>query len=236
MNKVTLITYILAFTGFGIHAQLSDVYVARNFGGTIDYYIVIFKNGCYFMDLSQQLSNDLIFSIDTSHGNYTLKNDEIILTDVNHGFEMKLLLLPNKTIKVKKGFAFMRDRYFGTYGYDNEKDCWTRGISPSQQKEERAKYNREHETVFPLRTGFYYCTIIDNNGYLLNIQEDNGYTLSYLDILLSEWIWKREKNELSLYDVHLEHSFYLLIGENCLISKYLPGEYLGDTLFYRQNR
>jgi hypothetical protein len=221
---------------FGIQAQLSEVYVVTNFNAAIDYFLIFFKNGCYYMELPEQVTHDQIFSIDVSHGNYMLKNNEILLTDVIHGFEMNLLVRRNKTLKVEKGFAFLENRYFGFNGGNYEKDCWIPEMSPSGQQEEREKYNQAQKALFPLRKGIYRSERFGDaqNCYRLNIREENNYSLHYKDILLSEGKWQRDKNVLELCDVHLQHSFYLLIDEKSLVSKYLPGEYQGCSLWYGQ--
>ncbi|MDR1602477.1 MAG: hypothetical protein LBS42_08625, partial [Tannerella sp.] len=89
---------------------------------------------------------------------------------------------------------------------------------------------------FPLRKGIYRSEGFGDarNCYRLNIREENNYSLHYKDILLPEGKWQRDKNVLALYDVHLQHSFYLLIDEKGLVSKYLPGEYQGCSLWYGQ--
>jgi hypothetical protein len=232
-----IITYLLATTALIANAQISGSYIAKNFNNKIDYRIIFLRNGCYYIELPEQITHDIILSLVTSYGSYTFNNKEIFLNDEAHGFKMQLLLFENKTLKVKKGFVFLENRYLGFYSNNHETDCMNSKISPSKQQEEREKYNQSHEAVFPLRKGIYRSEGYGDalNCYRLNIREENGYSLHYKDILLSEGKWQRDKNVLELCDVHLQHSFYLLIDEKGLISKYLPGEYQSCALLYSQS-
>jgi hypothetical protein len=56
-----------------------------------------------------------------------------------------------------------------------------------------------------------------------------------MKILISEGKWKRDGNELSLFDVGLQHPLYVLINEKSLISTYLQGDFKGILLFPKKN-
>jgi hypothetical protein len=132
------------------------------------------------------------------------------------------VFLKNKTATLK------RLGYYNDYSDDLP-------INLASQEKERRVYLQSHKSLFTLRYATYesednYQLNVKNkiekgHGYELSIQEDHRYTLYYKKVLLLQGTWSRNGNELALYDESLQHTFYALIGDEKLISKYLPGEY-----------
>lgn len=178
-----------------------------------------------------------------SYGKYDYKDEKIILTDEANGFTMQLRLLSTGKIMIEKGFSFLKDKSFSREIYNNENDYLTTDITIEKQKQERNIYLKSHKRPYPVHYGIYESennTFQDKEknihltglGYEIQLKKENKYTLHFKQILISEGIWNRNGNELSLFDETLQHSFYLLITDKGLISKYLPGEYSGCLLVY----
>lgn len=93
-------------------------------------------------------------------------------------------------------------------------------------QEERKNYKNAHVTFTPLIFGVFE----NEQGFKLNIQQNNKYKLEFKNIILSEGEWHRDDNVIELKDLNLKHSFYILIKDKILISKLLPGDYKGCSL------
>ena len=149
---------------------------------------------------------------------------------------------PFKALYAEKGFIFLLNKTGYEFGQSYEYNFKKTGIDSITQKKEREAYLQLHKDSYPhpLYLGVYESEnncqptrggkLEKGHGYELNIQENFQYTLHYNRILILQGTWKRSGNELALYDESLQHSFYLLIGQDGLISKYLPGEYRGSIL------
>jgi hypothetical protein len=55
--------------------------------------------------------------------------------------------------------------------------------------------------------------------------------LYYKQLLLSEGAWRRQRNEVILFDTHMQHPFYVLVGKDNLINCHLPGDFQGLSLY-----
>ena len=232
-----------------VQGQLSGYYHSTTSNENVDCYLSLYINGNYSVELIVQETDDMAFCSAFSQGVYSIKDNTIILNDANHGFVMQLQKSHPTRIITNRGFVFLKDM---TFIYDRGSDSadmnfWrmtTNDINYISQKKEREVYQQLHKDLYPphLYLGTYES---ENNcqpnqrgewekgrGYELNIQENYQYTLYYNRILILQGTWKRVGNELALYDESLQHSFYLLIGQDGLISKYLPGEYRSCILKY----
>ena len=240
--RTLLIGFFIITVSF-VQGQLSGYYYFRTSNKDVDCGLSLYKNGSYVIELGDDGELPILYAT-LSYGTYSLSNNGIILKDVNHGFTLKLNhTAPFKALYVEKGFVFLLNKTgyeFGeTYEYEFEQKI---GIDSIIQKKEREAYQQLYKDSYPhsLYLGIYES---ENNcqpnqrgewekgyDYELNIQENFQYTLHYNRILILQGTWKRVGNELALYDESLQHSFYLLIGRDGLISKYLPGEYRGSIL------
>jgi TonB family protein len=251
--KYTILLFCLlaSFTSSIAKTPFSGVYsLDLNEDNTC--YIDFYNNNRYTVEFIVSLSDDISEATTLSYGRFTKKENIIILHDTLQGFKMKLNLQTNNTIKIEKGFAFSKNKEFRYYGENYDKEEWTKWenykypITSYSQSNERSGYKRHNTYPYLFHVGQYESennTFIYENegfyetglGYELNIEENNNYQLYYAKILISEGKWKRDGNELSLFDVGLKHPFYVLINEKKLISTYLPGDFKGISLFPKKN-
>lgn len=206
-------------------SQINGIYSLDKSAENIDCNIYFFQSGSYYIELSENVTSDIIESLVLSYGKFSLKNNEVTLIDKVHNFKM-LLIVDNKALIVKKAFDFMINKSFVYYNCITEPEFIVPNINALILQEERKKYKKTHITLFPLNYGIFE----NEQGFKINIQQNNKYKLEFKNIILSEGEWHRDDNELELKDLDLKHSFYILINDKMLISKLLPGDYKGCSL------
>lgn len=197
------------------------------FGDNIDCNIYLFKSGNYYIELSDNVTSDIIDSYILSYGKFSLKNKELTLNDRVHNYKMKLIV-GNKTLTVKHAFGFLINKKFIYYDSNPDLELPVSKINVTRIQKEREIYKKTYKTLFPLSFGVYKNE--ETFQFKLNIQKNNKYKLEFRNIILSEGNWSRNGNELVLRDLILNHSFYALIKNRKLISKLLPGDNVGCVL------
>lgn len=221
-----IISMIISTIGFA-QSQISGVYSIDRFDENVRCNIYFFKSGNYYIDLSETITSDIVESLVLSYGKFSLTNNEVTLIDSFHNYKMQLVV-NNKTLIVKQAFGFLKNKRF--VFYDSYTGSEMKFISTYKDaltlQEQRNIYKRLRKTLIPLNFGVFE----DDQGFKLNIQKNNMYKLEFKNILLSEGEWRRDNNVLELKDLHLKHSFYVLIYYKMLISKLLPGDYKGCSL------
>jgi len=229
-----LIILLIAIFSFGTtFGQLSGGYEFVRPPGEFNYHISFSKKGQYSLIIANELCS-MIFMIPFSDGRYTVKNNQITFRDMNHGFVMKASLISSgKKILINKGFAFLNGDTAIWYREEREWEFPISGKGTILQKKEREAYLQQHKHEYPIRYETYegeynwQPTIgakwEKGYDYELNIQKNHQYTLHYYRRLILKGTWSRNGNEIALYDESLQHTFYLLVGKDELISKYLPG-------------
>jgi hypothetical protein len=204
------------------------------------------KNGDYCLLLKyfeQEKTDTLILSF----GNFIVKDkNTLLLSDNIHGFSMQLRIMKTKNtdylydysynkekieLTTEKGFVFMTNRNFREIGPYQEKAIKP-NLTPQIQQQERESYLQSNKDK---QFSLYNAVYESSNGYQLNIKKDKKYVLYHNNLLISNGIWEKLGNELILHDSALQHSFYLLIADKKLISKYLPADFSGIPL-QKQNR
>lgn len=224
-----IISMIITTIGFA-QSQITGIYSIDRFDENIECNIYFFKSGSYYIELSENVTSDIIESLVLSCGKFSLTNNEVTLIDKVHNYKMRFVV-ENKTLIVKQSFGFLMNKRF-VY-YDNiyrEPESLCPDIDALMLQEERKSYNNTHVTLFPLKFGKFE----NEQGFKLNIQQNNWYKLEFQNIIISEGRWHRDNNELELIDINLQHSFYTLINDKMLISKLLPGDYKGCSLIVSQ--
>ncbi len=195
---------------------------------------ILFINGSeYYIDLSYYATDDIVYSLVLSYGNYITEGSLVKMMDKRFGYEMYMKSNGNK-LEVKKGFSFMNNRCF-SYDKLSYKDDIpiTNHKDSAALSEERQRYVEKHTDLLPLPIGLYGSD--SPFEYKLSLQEQQFYQLSYFDIILSKGQWKREGNILQLFDTTLNCTFHLLIGDGVLISKLLPGDDSGGFVLKKKS-
>jgi len=227
MKIITLIISMLISTIGFAQSQITGVYSIDKFVENIECNIYFFKSGSYYIELSENVTSDINESLVLSYGKFSLTNNEVTLIDKVHNYKMRLIV-DNKTLIVKQAFGFMINKRFVYYNSItiSEPKFLSSNIDARMLQEERKSYKNRHITLVPLNFGIFE----NEQGFKLNIQQNNKYKLEFKNIILSEGEWNRDNNELELKDLNLKHSFYVLINDKKLISKLLPGDYKGFSL------
>jgi len=228
MKIITLIISMLISTIGSAQSQIIGIYsidsIAKN--KNIECNIYFLKNGSYYLELSEQVSSDIIESLVLSYGKFSLTRNDITLIDKVHNYKMRLVK-ENKSLIVKQAYAFIINRSFVySCSINSAPGFPSSSIDADMLQEERKNYKNVNKTFFPLYFGIYE----NEQGFKLFILQNNKYKLEFKDIILSEGTWLRRGNEIELKDLYLKHSFYILINGKMLISKLLPGDYKGLSL------
>lgn len=217
---------IISTIGFA-QSRITGIYSIDGFAENVECNIYFFKTSSYYIELTENITSDINESLVLSYGKYSLTNNEVTLIDKVHNYKMQLVV-DNKTLIVRQAFGFIINKRFVYYNSitSSEPKFLSSNIDALMLQEERKRYKKAHVTLFPLNFG-----VFDNEqGFKLNIQQNNKYKLEFKNIILSEGEWRRDDNELELKDLYLKHSFYILINDKMLISKLLPGDYKGCSL------
>ena len=221
---ILIISMIISTISLAL-SQISGIYTIGNLTEKIDCNIYLFKNNSYYIELSENVTSDIIESLVLSYGKFSLTNNEVTLIDKVHNYKMQLIL-DNNVLIVKQAFGFITNKRFSCYSPNYHTGIPCSNINALFLQEERDKYKKAHIPLVPLNIGIFE----NEQGFKLNIQQNNKYELEFKSIILSEGEWCRDGNELELKDLNLEHSFYVLISDKMLISKLLLGDYKGLLL------
>lgn len=226
MKVLVMIFFMIIFSGFA-QSQISSIYSFNNKDKNIDYYICFYKDGSYLIEISKNVTLDIIEVFVLSDGYYLIKDNIVIFTDRIHGYKMEMVLNKNELI-VKKSFNFLINKKFIYYEKNMKSKYHYNTCNINTLKLERNVYKTQNNDLHSLEYGTYESA----QGFKLDIfqsdiilQLDNQYQLYFKDVMISNGTWNRVENELVLYDTTLNHQFYLLIGDKVLISKLLPGDY-----------
>lgn len=216
MKNLLFITCLFLFYNSSVFGQLFTSY--RFEDKDIDYGVFLYKTGMYELVISDQESDDLVFAILVSYGKYSLYKNQLVLVDSYNGYTMK--------------FAYMKD-----YITSNQSFNWLNKKKLKEEKQlidddpiylqyhnspivqQRAMFKKLNLNNLPFVCGKYKC---GSFSWVLNT--DHSFVYSYKNINLSQGTWKREGNEISLYDSSLNHQFYAFIDKRGLINLILPGE------------
>jgi len=221
------VTVIISINNL-IYSQLTGIYTLNESVGGTECNIYFYESDSYYIELSENVTSDIIESFVLSYGCYSSKKNEVIMTDKVHGYKMQLT--PNKNqLKVKHAFNWLVNKEFSFYDniYNNEPTFISSKTNASTARHERMNYENENKALFPLNMGVYET----EQGFSLVLDSNNKYKLGIKNTIISEGTWNRERNELILFDTTLKHSFYALIGKDNLISKFLPGDDKGCRLY-----
>jgi TonB family protein len=230
MKKILLMVCALGFAIMGFaQKQLESLYNVK-LGNSLECDICFYSNGKYELEVMNKLAPTVEDVTILSKGNYKVEGNIISLLDSCTGFQILCERKPDK-LKIVKGFPFMLQHTFKEYGGTSTfkpKDFQPE-FDPKKTQNARNKYKQMHPDKYPL----YYSQYI-NNVYALEIKKENKYVLSFQGLLLAEGIWKRDGNELLLFDKASQHTYYVLIAKEGLIGKYLPGNF-NNLILYEKN-
>lgn len=232
MRILTILLCMVGTLGFA-HAPLSGIYTLQTQDKHVDCDIYLFKNGFYNVVFNEFETNDIVFVTILSYGNFVVKQNRIVFTDMAHRYTMEMEINDNEIV-VKRSFYFLKNSKFIFYSENHESlptELYSL-VNVQKLKQERQNYQRLHKDLFALDSGTYKSNELEH-PHLLHIRLPNQYQLEYKDIVMSKGTWRRVGNELILFDTELKCSFYALIGDKIIISKLVVGDYL-EHVFKKQ--
>jgi hypothetical protein len=228
-KKKWLLFFILFIPTVGF-SQLSNSYTL-----SLNKYqnctISFFNTGYYFIEIDEFESSDNILSLILSQGYYKLRRNEITLNDQFYHVNMKLSL-DNDKLVVEQSYRFLNNKEF-RFHMDSPKSeplHLKENTDSVQLSIQRTEFNKINRSLNPLDYGRYTY----DPYFILYLESDNKYRFVYRRTLISEGTWNRDQNILELHDTSIHNTFYLLISQKGLISKYLPGDDVSVTLTNRK--
>ena len=186
------------------------------------------ENGEYCAEISSQETDDIVYTMVVSFGQFQLDDGLIIMTDVLHDFQMQLLI-EGDTLYVQKGFGFMRDKKLHCWGKTSQDNVHIKALNKDNIRQERERYEVQHKELHELTFGKYKGMDWDCD---LTINENHTYVYEFRECQISKGTWERKGNILTLRDTSLDCDSYLLVGEkDSVISKVLVGDDTGGRVF-----
>ncbi len=178
----------------------------------------------YYIEISSQETDDIIYVVILSYGKYKIEDGLIVLMDALHEYQMEMALAED-TLLMQKGFEFMKGKSFvrqGTsYGTDIPGGV-NENLNKANIQEERNRYNMQNKELHELTYGKYKGIDWDCD---LAINENHTYVYEFRECQISKGTWERKGNILTLHDSSLDCDSYLMVGENDkVISKLLVGD------------
>ena len=194
----------------------------------LDFDIHFLENGEYCAEISSQETDDIVYTMVVSFGQFQLDGDLIIMTDVLHDFQMRLLI-EGDTLFVQKGFGFMKGKKLHRWGKTSQDDVYVKALNKDSIRQERERYEVQHKELHELTFGKYKGVDWDCD---LAINENHTYVYEFRECQISKGSWNRKGNILTLHDASLDCYSYLLVGEkDSVISKVLVGDDTGGRVF-----
>ncbi len=197
------------------------------------FFISLYSNNEYTIEISEKVCETYCDKF-ISYGTFYQKNDTLILKDKIHNFIIYLLYKDNR-VKVIKSFSWMKNLNYYFFVSADYKPVNYKLKEPSINiLKKNTIYQRNNKQNYIFKTGKY---IAKSYWYVnaLYLSPDNTYKIIFKDIILSEGIWKRNKNVIELWDTSIKHTFYLLTKKDgTLESSYIPGDDEGEIFYYHK--
>ena len=105
--RVLAIIFSMIMTFDFAQGQLSAIYTLKTKDKNVDCNIYFFKEGRYYMELTESATSDIIESLILSYGKYIKKGNLILFKDIVHGKDNSALRMRMRDIsmsRVRYGF------------------------------------------------------------------------------------------------------------------------------------
>jgi len=210
-----------------LQSQTDKYYKFYMDSGRMEFGLTICSDNSYLIELSEQLSPDIIQEHLVSIGHCKYENEKIILIDKILNYKMELVVKV-KNLVVKKSFSCLANNVFYFNSNYPCSDDYSNIIKIDALKliHERDSFANAKRNLIFIGIGGYTNTL----GFDMEILPFNNYKYYYKGLLISEGNWNQSGNILELYDRSIEDTFHVLIKRNELISKLLPFDYSGIKL------
>ena len=128
--------------------EISGFYSIGRVARGIDCNLYLYNNGNYYIELSEFLSNDIVFAVVLSYGKFLLVNKEVMLVDEIHNFKIRLVV-DNKALIAKQAFSFLVNKRFirNDYVYMEDYGSYRSDVNPLLVQKEHKSYNISHNNA-----------------------------------------------------------------------------------------
>lgn len=225
---VFLLVLLIPLIGRAQHLIIGNLFTTDLEQKKLDFGIHFLENGEYCAEISSQETDDIVYTMVVSFGQFQQDGDLIIMTDVLQDFQMRLHI-EGDTLFVQKGFGFMKDKKLHRWGKTSQDDVYIKVLNKDSIRQERERYEVQHKELYELAFGKYKGMDWDCD---LAINENHTYVYEFRECQISKGTWERKGNILTLRDTSLDCDSYLLVGEkDSVISKVLVGDDTGGRVF-----
>lgn len=188
-----------------------DIYFYKNLGNI------------YSLIFTVSYTNDRLHEEVFSYGTYVEKDNQIILTDAIHHYQMHLIRKKNM-LCFTKGLTWLNNRCF-ELSQDTDNKRWSNPKYLIDVNKARLINKEKYPKTLPISTGIY-----KEEKYCLNLLSNHKYNLYFNNIEIMNGVWSTENGELLLHTNMGKAIFYLRITNKGLISQLLPGDNKGVIL------
>ncbi len=213
-----VIFFIIIAISINANAQMNNVFsLKQEFSSKINVNVFLYNCGHYEIILQENCTNDIIDEYILSSGKYTLKGNQIICRDWFNGFVSKFT---NKgdSITLSSSFNFIKNKTFvkSKFQIHEAPDIKSSDI------DKLCTIRNNYKNTLPVKNDFQLGVYKSQIGFKLELDEDSTYRFIYENIIISRGKWLNSKIEITLHDIDLNHSFYVIKGNNELINLMFP--------------
>lgn len=225
---VVLFVLLMPLIGHAQQSIIGNLFTADLEQKDLSFNVHFFENGEYCAEISSQETDDIVYTMAVSFGQFLVNDELIVMTDALHDFQMQFLIVGD-TLFVKKGFGFMKGKKLYCLGRTSMDDVHIKDLNKDSLRQERELYEVQHKELYELAFGKYKGMYWDCD---LSINENHTYVFEFRECQISKGTWERKGNILNLHDPILDCHSYLLVGEkDSVISKVLVGDDTGGRVF-----
>ena len=225
---VFLLVLLMPLIGRTQQSIIGNLFTADLEQKDLSFNVHFFENGEYCAEISSQETDDIVYTMVVSFGQFQVNDELIVMTDALQDFQMRLLIEGN-TLFVQKGFGFMKDKKLHCWGKTSLDDVHIKALNKDNIRQERERYEVQQKELHKLTFGKYKGMDWDCD---LAINENHTYVYEFRECQISKGTWERKGNILTLHDTSLDCYSYLLVGEeDRVISKVIVGDDTGGRVF-----
>ena len=226
MKKIFAIISFIVASFAGVFAQS---YTLQSMQSYPDVLLELYPNKSYIVKISHKGAPDLMMSNIFSFGNYEVDaKGNYTLTDKTHNFSMQLEIASQSTkekvLLVKESFGWMENNYFVMSAAKPATPInITENFLSADELVAFREKNKTDKCPVKIKQNKY---VADLDGYSLNINKNETYTLYYYAMPISKGKWSVENNFLVLSDENVNSRFFAIVKpDGTLRSALLPGEF-----------
>ena len=213
--KIILVIFFMEFCTSNGQNNISGIYSISEFQQGFGCNISLYPSGKYYIEIVEEISNDIVEAFILSYGEYSIQNSIITLEDKTQGCRMYLQKQDNN-LTVDSAFIVIQNKcfVFNQILYDTEEPIFIHyEVDTSIFVKNLLDYNKSNQKFLTLESGVYESP----QGEKILLRENKEYELSYKKVLLSKGSYSRNKCIIRLLDSNIHCSFTVLVDKKGLI-------------------